>query len=179
MPRILEIVDFDTFAELSRTFAGPLIAAGGAFVWAAALQVSTNRRKSELFDRRFAVYNTIGDALAAAWNTGVITLEQSRTFLAGMRQAELLFADKSIDAFLKEMRDEVMQLLVLENLEAELSRRRSIIHTRIHPNGRLRDYDLCVVADADFPWMMPMAVVWNRHETWRELTAKYLKYHPR
>jgi hypothetical protein len=167
---------FNTIAELSKTFAGPFVAAGGAFMWAATLQLSKSRYKADLFDKRFTVFNMIGDTLASGWNTGVITLEQSRTFLVAMRQAELLFADKRIDVFLKEVRDEVMQLLVLENLDTELARRRSIIEARIHPSGRLREYDLRVVADADFPWMMPMAVIWNRRDEWYELTAEYFEH---
>lgn len=168
-------MDLNTFAELSRAFTGPCIALGGAFIAAASLRVSHGKSRRDLFDKRLAVYNSVSDALASGWVTGVITLEQSRQFLSGMRQAELLFADPRIDTFLKHMRDEVMQLLVLENLDEELLRRRRIIEGRIHPNGRLREDDLRVVSHADFPWMMPMAVLWNAREEWSELTAGYFK----
>jgi len=168
-------LDFNTFAELSQAFTGPCVALGGAFIAAASLRVSRSKSQRDLFDKRLAIYNSVSDALASGWVTGVITLEQSRQFLAGMRQAELLFSDARIDTFLKHMRDEVMQLLVLENLDEEMIRRRRIIEGRIHPNGRLREDDLRVVSHMDFPWMMPMAVLWNAREEWHELTVDYFK----
>jgi hypothetical protein len=171
-------VDLNAISELSKTLLGPLVAASAVFIGVATLQASRIHRKSQLFDKRFEVYSAIGDTLASAWNTGVITLEQSRTFLIGMRQAELLFVDQKIDRFLHEVRDEVMQLLVLENQDEERLRRRRIVEARMYPNGRLRDYDLQVVAEADFPWMVPLAVIWNRREVWHDLTEKYLRICP-
>lgn len=108
--------DLDQIVELSKALLTPLIAIIAAYV--AWQQMTTNRRKLklDLFDRRYAVFESIGQFIGSILTSGRVGEGKGFQFLVDTKATKLLFGE-DIAKFVSEVHQKSVHL---HGLDAEL-----------------------------------------------------------
>lgn len=105
--------DLDQIIELSKALLTPLIAIIAAYV--AWQQMITNRRKLklDLFDRRYAVFESIGQFIGSILTSGRVGEGKEFQFLVDTKATNLLFGE-DIAKFVSEVYQKSVQLHALD-----------------------------------------------------------------
>lgn len=103
----------DQIIEISKALLTPVIAIVAAYV--AWQQMKTNRRKLklDLFDRRYAVFEKIGEFIGSILTSGKVQQGKEFQFLADTRAAGLLFGE-DISQFVSEIYRKAVHLHALD-----------------------------------------------------------------
>jgi len=103
----------DQVIEMSKALLTPVVAAVAAYV--AWQQLTTNRRKLrlDLFDRRYAVFEKIGDFIGSILTTGRVQQGKEIQFLVDTKAVSFLFGE-DISEFVSEIYRKAVDLHALD-----------------------------------------------------------------
>jgi uncharacterized ubiquitin-like protein YukD len=104
--------------ELIKIIPSAIIGAAVAYVAYQQWKTNERRLKSELYDRRFAVYETLMDTIGEVMQKEDISVEQLEKFNIQRRKSHFLFSKKVSD-FLEEIYDKLVDLQTMNQVSPD------------------------------------------------------------
>ena len=124
---MFEIIPPDKdWIDLLSALLTPTVAAIGIYIAYQQRLINQNRLKHELFDKRYEVYERIGEFISSILTTGTVRAGSDLEFLRDTKAVTLLF-DTDIKQFTSEIYEKAVHLHCLESeLEGMVSEERKI-----------------------------------------------------